>query len=159
MTAPEKVLPVTTPGLRFRWSWVYTDGFNDQTVFDGDTAISLTGSTAYPFMATVAAGTTVTIWTLGVPLPGTFTALYMETSGIAVDVEFDVNSDAGGGLTRETFTQRLAIGVPLILGNDASYADVTPGDAIGTGTLDTIERIRVKEPNVAAGTVRGMFVL
>lgn len=68
---------------------------------------------------------------------------------VVVDLEFTTND---GDAAEELCTVRLSPGSPLILGADDSYYNHSASDAFG-GSLDVIDRIRVKESNNALATV------
>ena len=64
-----------------------------------------------------------------------------------VDLELVTDEAADNG--DEAGTVRLVENMPFLLGADDSYANVTGVDALGTGTLDVIDKIRVKEVSSA----------
>jgi hypothetical protein len=102
----------------------------------------------------VAAAGTQILWdptTDGSETSGTFTTLIIATSD-TFDLEFvtDVGVDVGD----EAGTVRVSPGLPLMLGGDDSYANVTGVDALGTGTLDVIDKIRAKNVSSATATIR-----
>jgi len=79
-----------------------------------------------------------------------FDFLYIKSSGNA-DVEFV--TDVGGEVGGEAGTVRVIGNTPLVLGADDSYANVTGVVALG-GTLDVIDKIRIRNPGSSSITVR-----
>lgn len=65
-----------------------------------------------------------------------------------VIVEF--TTDKGGEVGTEVFTVELVANLPLVLGSDGSWANYTV-DFAG-GTLDVIDRIRVRNPTGASSS-------
>ncbi len=65
------------------------------------------------------------------------------------NVDLELITDVGADNGDEAGTVRLVSDLPLMLGADDSYANVTGVDALGTGTLDVIDKIRVKEVSSA----------
>lgn len=94
----------------------------------------------------------VLLWSALIDSPATFALLVLETDQ-AVMVEFV--TDDGGEVGEEVFTVELNPGIPLILGDDASYADYTVNFA--SGTLDTIEAIRAKNLGATDAKVRRLL--
>lgn len=67
-----------------------------------------------------------------------------------VELTCDVGDDVGN----EASTIKITKDAPLILFADDSYANVTGVDALGTGTLDVIDKIRVKDLSGGTNTIR-----
>ncbi len=103
----------------------------------------------------VAAAATKIVWdpvTDGSEACSTFTFLYIVSNVDDVDVEFV--TDLGDEVGNEAGTVRLKADAPLVLTADDSYADVTGVDALGTGTLDVIDKIRIENNNAASAIVK-----
>lgn len=75
-------------------------------------------------------------------------------SDVAVDIELTVGE---GEATEELDSFRLGAGVPFVLGADDAYRNHSASDAFA-GTLDVIDKIRVKEPNNVEATVHLLLV-
>lgn len=104
----------------------------------------------------IVAATTYILWdpTLAsVPVEVTSFDLLVIVSDVdGVDIEFTSNEDDAG---ERQFTVRLKAGVPLILGDDASYFNYSvgsSGDAF-SGTVDVIDRLRAKHNGTDAGSL------
>lgn len=80
----------------------------------------------------------------------TFSFLLVWADG-AVDVEFIC--DDGGEVGKVIWTERVVADVPLMLGADDSYANPGADDAFA-GTLDKIERIRIKNSSGATRKIK-----
>ena len=96
----------------------------------------------------IAASATNIIWDPTVEATermASFDFLALISDGI-LDVEFTANEAAA---TEELDTKRLIDAIPLMLGADDSFYGHTASNAFG-GTLDVIDKIRVKEPAAAA---------
>ncbi len=83
--------------------------------------------------------------------PSSFSFLLIWSDG-DVDVEFV--TDDGGDVGKIIWSERVVKDVPLILGADDSYAAAAPGDDIFAGTIDLIERIRIKNGSGAERKVK-----
>ena len=68
-----------------------------------------------------------------------------------LDMEMDI--DQNGTVGREQNSIRIVKDLPLCLGSDVAYGNHLTGNAFG-GTLDTIDRIRVDEPDSSAKNLR-----
>ena len=68
-----------------------------------------------------------------------------------LDLELDIDQNASFG--RELNSIRIVKDLPFCLGADDAYANHSAGNAFG-GTLDLIERLRVKDPTAAARKLR-----
>lgn len=77
-------------------------------------------------------------------------ALFLPSGNVDLELITDEGADNGD----EVGTIRLAADLPTILGSDISYANVTGVDALGTGTLDVIDKMRVKEIDAAASKLK-----
>ena len=77
--------------------------------------------------------------------------LMIAVSNGNLDMELDI--DQNGTVGREEDSIRIVKDLPLLLGSDVAYANHSAGDAFG-GTLDTIDRIRAKEPDSSAKNLR-----
>lgn len=73
-------------------------------------------------------------------------ALFLPGGNVDLELITDEAADNGD----EAGTIRLVADLPTILGSNVSYANVTGVDALGTGTLDVIDKMRVKEIDAAA---------
>ena len=73
-----------------------------------------------------------------------------DISGVYVELTTDQNASVGD----EFYTVKLVAKLPLILFGDGSYANYTVN--FGGGTLDTIERVRVR--NVSGATSAKAYV-
>ncbi len=103
---------------------------------------------------TIAADATQLCWdptAVATENPSSFSFLLIWSDG-NVDVEFV--TDDGGDVGKIIWSQRVVKDVPLILGADDSYAAAAPGDDIFAGTLDVIERIRIKDASSAERKVK-----
>ena len=133
------------------------------TITDTDSAVKpivTTNTTSYTSYEekeyVIAATTNKVVWdtatatTDSTETASDFDFLYIKSSGncdveLVTDVDGDVGNEAG--------TVRVVSGIPLVLGADDSYANVTGVDALA-GTLDVIDYIRVRNPGTASITVR-----
>jgi hypothetical protein len=79
---------------------------------------------------------------------GSFQLLVMWTN-VAVEVEMTIGEGEG---TEELNSFRLAPNTPFVLTADDAYRNHSASDAFA-GTLDVIDKIRVKEANNVAATV------
>lgn len=100
------------------------------------------------------ADTTATIWNptswTGYA-PSSFDYLVLLSDG---DLDVELTADAGG-TAYALNSVRLKANVPFILGADDSYGDHSADtDSAFGGTLTTINKIRVDEPNSAAVNLR-----
>jgi len=156
MSHPPVQSPTVSPGIRLTWALSYADSTGNVFPFTGDTQIAPASNEIDHVGGTFSnAGGVVTLWDATVSNTESFSFLYLECSGGFIDIEFDADTDGSTG-ARATYTVRLFPAVPLVLGADDAYANITGGNALGTGTLDLIERIRALVP--AGGdnsTVRG----
>ena len=83
-----------------------------------------------------------------------FDFLFLKST-VAAEVEFTVND---GDAAETIFILTLFPNQPFILGNDASYYAISPGDnAFDDGTLDAITQIRVKNTTAAIGQLEFML--
>jgi hypothetical protein len=102
----------------------------------------------------VAAAGTQIIWdptTDGSETASTFTTLIVSCSDT---FDLELVTDVGGDVGDEVGTVRVASNLPFMIGGDDSYALVTGVDALGTGTLDVIDKIRAKNVSSATATIR-----
>ena len=76
-----------------------------------------------------------------------FDFLFMWADG---DLDLELVTDIGAEVGDEAGQVRLVANLPFMLGADDGKANVTGIDALGTGTLDVIDRIRVDEPSGSA---------
>lgn len=97
----------------------------------------------------LSAGTTWDFWgfTSEEPVPS-FGVLAIESDidGVQVELTCDKGSDVG----RKEFVVVLSAGVPFVLSSDDSIANHTSDFA--TGTLDVIDRIRIRNPSGASSS-------
>lgn len=70
------------------------------------------------------------------------------------DVDLELVTDIGADVGDEAGQIRVVANLPFMLGADDGKANVTGVDALGTGTLDVIDRIRVDEPAGAARKIK-----
>ena len=137
--------------LKFETTLTITD--TDSNV-EPKTTTSTTSYTSYEEKEySIAATTNQVVWdpsTDGSETGSDFDFFYVKADGNC-DVEFvtDVGDDVGN----EAGTVRVIANIPLVLGADDSYANVTGVDALG-GTLDVIDKIRVRNPGSSSITVR-----
>jgi hypothetical protein len=143
--------------IALRWTMTVTDTDADSEeaapVFVLDK--SITGATSYRKTRFSIQNATRTVWDAA----GTgeeigsfqFLALW---SDVSVDVELTTGEGEGA---EELHTFRLAANVPYCLGADDSYRNHSASDAYA-GSLDVIDKIRVKEPSDVAATVH-MFLV
>lgn len=82
--------------------------------------------------------------------PSTFSFLFI-WSDQSVDVEFIC--DDGGEVGKVIWTHRVVADVPFMLGADDSYANPGADDAYA-GTLDVIERIRIKNSSGSTAKIK-----
>lgn len=73
-------------------------------------------------------------------------ALFWADGNVDLELVTDVGADNGD----EAGVVRLVSDLPTMLGSNVGYANVTGVDALGTGTVDVIDKIRVLEPAAAA---------
>ena len=78
------------------------------------------------------------------------TAIFVSDGVLDLEGTVDVGDEVGN----EAQTVRLVDGLPYMLGADDAFANVTGVDALGTGTLDVIEKWRVDEPAGAARNLK-----
>jgi hypothetical protein len=71
-----------------------------------------------------------------------------------VELELTINE---GDANEELISLTLAPNIPLVLGSDAARFNHSASDAFG-GTLDVIDKIRVKEGNTTDATVKAWLV-
>ena len=79
---------------------------------------------------------------------GTFD--YIEIVSDQSSCYLELTTDQNGSVGDEFYTVELIAGVPFVLFGDASYANYTSN--FGGGTLDTIERIRLR--NLSGSTAK-----
>ena len=99
----------------------------------------------------VGAGVTAIVWNPTVDtseLCESFSFLEMEAS-VDMEAELTINE---AHANEELISLRLAAGVPLILGSNAAFYNHSASD-IYAGTLDVIDKIRVKNTGASAGTL------
>lgn len=70
------------------------------------------------------------------------------------DVDLELVTDVGADVGDEAGQVRVVSNLPFMLGADDGKANVTAVDALGTGTLDVIDKIRVDEPAGAARKIK-----
>lgn len=73
---------------------------------------------------------------------------YLEVVSSISGVYLELTTDQNNGVGDESYTVELVAGLPFLLFGDGSYANYTVN--FGGGTLDTIERVRVR--NVSGST-------
>jgi len=71
-----------------------------------------------------------------------------------VDLELTTNQ---GDANEELSSVRIGANIPFMLAGDESYFNHSAGDSFG-GTLDVVDRIRVKEPNSQAVVVTMILI-
>jgi len=107
---------------------------------------SITG-TMYRTQASVAAGAKATLYTTDNLADFDLLVVTSTAAGVFVELTTDPDNSVGD----EVFTVELAANVPLVLGSKRSYANYTAD--FGGGTIDAIQRVRVKNTGTTAATV------
>ena len=79
---------------------------------------------------------------------------YLEVVSDISGVYVELTTDQNAGVGDEFYTVELVANLPLILFGDGSYANYTAN--FGGGTLDLIERVRVR--NVSGATAAKIYV-
>ena len=122
-------------------------------LFDSETSITNIVKKTIPLTA----DTTAVIWhptSWTGYAPSTFSYMVLLPDG---DLDVELTADAGGTAFALN-SQRIKANTPFILGADDAYGDRSADtDSAFGGTLTTIDKIRVDEPNSAA--VNLLFIL
>ncbi len=105
----------------------------------------------------IAASATITLWDSAAASENItdFDYLFIANKGTNT-FEIELVIDDNDGIGEELQTHVIPVDASFVLYSKSAYANHSAGDAFG-GTLDTIERIRVKEPNAVAGNI--LFII
>lgn len=136
-------------GLDFQ---VFGDGIADNYRLPSLITGTLTNGRIKSGSWNLAATTTQDLWS-SAEVPASFELLMMipdVVTNATLMVEFTV--DRGADIGTELITMKLQNGFPFILGSDDAYANYTVN--FGGGTLDVIDRIRIRNIGSAASTGR-----
>mgnify|MGYP001582441660 CR=1 FL=1 len=106
--------------------------------------ITLGTGIAFKRDASVAQNTTATLFNTTNDLSDFDCMIILSDQDVMLEFTTDLDNSVGD----EVYTLELSAGVPLVLGDDVSYANYTVN--FGAGTLDVIQRVRVR--NLGATT-------
>ena len=112
--------------------------------------VAITITTIKDIVRSIAATTTWDAWDAGAEEMADFDVLWIEAETDGIQIELTI--DKGGEVGTEPFTLTLKKDVPFILADDAGFANYTAD--FGGGTLDVIDRIRIRNPTASAISVR-----
>lgn len=136
-------------GLDFQ---VFGDGMADSFRIPSLVTGTLTNGRVKSGSWNLAATTTLDLWS-SAESPASFELLVLVPDIITnARIIAELTIDRGNDVGDELFTVELKNGFPFILGADDGYANYTAN--FGGGTLDVIDRIRIRNIGSAASTGR-----
>ena len=110
---------------------------------------------------TITLGTGVTFYKMVSVATSTTKTLYDSTTDLAdfdfmiifsdQDVYLELTADQNASLGTELLTTKILAGIPFILGTNLAYANYTVN--FGGGTIDVIDRVRVRNLGATTGNV------
>jgi hypothetical protein len=140
------------PYARFYWALAWEDANRVQDA-DGDllepVILPAVSGTVFQRQVSVAASTTATMFDIANDL-GDFDVMVVVSDKSSVMLEWATDKDASVG--DEFATIGLYANMPQMFGTDDSYANYTSN--FGGGTLDKIERVRVRNLGTTAAVVK-----
>lgn len=137
--------------LKVTLSATFTDADgNTRTIDNGRSGVTLTltNGEADDGIIGVAASGTETVWTASDYI-GAFAGLVL--IALDEDLQLELITDDDNSVGEEFATFILKEGIPFVLGSDDSFANYT---SPFTGTIDSIESIKVKNPSSNAARLK-----
>lgn len=124
------------------------------TPLKGQYSVALATGNVRPFRHVVGATTTLDLWISTASNPATFEFFFIVATG---DILIELTTDTNAGVGTELYTIQVDAEAPFILSSDTSYANYTAN--FGGGTLDVIDRIRVRNAGASPVTISGIIAV